>query len=368
MARRSGNRSSGCWRRQPPARFVFDERVSMVGITDMPGRSSMRGFLPVSSAIRTGMRCTTLVKLPVALSGGSSANSWPLAGAMLIDMAVHDLAREHVHLDIDGLAFMHVGELRFPCSSPPHRRRSTGTTDINCVPACTILADAQRAVADDAVDRGRDRGVAEIELGLALHRLGARASGGIGLRDLGLEQVDLLEGGCQIGVVARQRGLCARIARLRLLRVLDAARAARGKIGVALVLLRGEGRRGLVDIERRLSPLDITACWTSSWACLLAIVASAAATSALAWSSATLKSRSSMRASTWPVVTRSLSFDQHLIEIAGDLRRDGGAVGLHIGVVGRHQILADGPVVPAIPGRARQHGDRRSSEQQLAKM
>ncbi len=52
----------------------------------------------------------------------------------------------------------------------------------------------------------------------------------------------------------------------------------------------------------------MTARWTSSWACLLVIVAPAAATSALAWSSATLKSRSSMRASTWPVVTRSLSF------------------------------------------------------------
>ena len=54
---------------------------------------------------------------------------------------------------------------------------------------------------------------------------------------------------------------------------------------------------------------------------------------------------------------------QHLIQIAGDLRRDSGAVGLHIGVVGRHQILADGPVVPAIPGRARQRGDRGSGEQ-----
>src|ERR1700745_1677535 len=57
--------------------------VSMVGITDMPGRSSIDGSLLRSSAILTGMRCTTLVKLPVALSGGSSANSWPLAGAML---------------------------------------------------------------------------------------------------------------------------------------------------------------------------------------------------------------------------------------------------------------------------------------------
>src|SRR5438477_7480625 len=61
---------------------AFDERVAMVGITDMPGRSSINALLAVSSAIRTGMRCTTLVKLPVALSGGSSANSWPLAGAM----------------------------------------------------------------------------------------------------------------------------------------------------------------------------------------------------------------------------------------------------------------------------------------------
>ncbi len=36
---------------------------------------------PPSRMIFTGMRCTTLVKLPVALSGGSKANSCPLAGA-----------------------------------------------------------------------------------------------------------------------------------------------------------------------------------------------------------------------------------------------------------------------------------------------
>src|SRR5882724_6953075 len=73
--------------------------VSMVGITDMPGRSSTGELLSRLSAIFTGMRCTTLVKLPVALSGGSNANSWPLAGAMLSTL--------------------------------------TGTTDINWVPACT---------------------------------------------------------------------------------------------------------------------------------------------------------------------------------------------------------------------------------------
>ncbi len=57
--------------------------MSMLGCTDMPGRRSPDVALSPSSTILTGMRCTTLVKLPVALSGGSSANSWPLAGARL---------------------------------------------------------------------------------------------------------------------------------------------------------------------------------------------------------------------------------------------------------------------------------------------
>ena len=54
--------------------------MSMVGVTDMPGRNTNESGLPASSTILTGMRCTTLVKLPVALSGGSKANSCPLAG------------------------------------------------------------------------------------------------------------------------------------------------------------------------------------------------------------------------------------------------------------------------------------------------
>src|SRR6202043_3761850 len=64
-------------------RALACDLVAMVGITDMPGRNSTGAPSSRVSAIFTGMRCTTLVKLPVALSGGSSANSWPLAGAML---------------------------------------------------------------------------------------------------------------------------------------------------------------------------------------------------------------------------------------------------------------------------------------------
>src|SRR6185369_11638795 len=56
--------------------------VLMVGSADMPGRSRPVR-LRSSRTIFTGMRCTILVKLPVALSGGSSANSRPLAGDRL---------------------------------------------------------------------------------------------------------------------------------------------------------------------------------------------------------------------------------------------------------------------------------------------
>ena len=189
----------------------------------------------------------------------------------------------------------------------------------------------------------------------------------LGLHDLGLEQIDLLECRYAIRIVARQRGLCARNPRLRLLRVLDTARAGRGQIGIALVILRGERHRGLIDIEggfcrRYHRLLDVE----------LGLLAG---------------DRGAGRRHIRPgLVERDLEvavvdahqhlagrhvlivLHQHLIQVAGDLRRDGGAVGLHIGVVGRHQILADGPVIPAIPGRARQCGDRRSSEQQLAQI
>ena len=57
--------------------------VLTLTITDMPGRSS--GLLgdAAGTRMRTGRRCTILVKLPVALSGGSSENTEPEAGAKL---------------------------------------------------------------------------------------------------------------------------------------------------------------------------------------------------------------------------------------------------------------------------------------------
>ena len=60
----------------------FRERKGkLIVLEHMPGRSAIDGA--ASSAIFTGMRCTIFVKLPVALSGGSNANSRPLAGDRL---------------------------------------------------------------------------------------------------------------------------------------------------------------------------------------------------------------------------------------------------------------------------------------------
>ena len=164
-----------------------------------------------------------------------------------------------------------------------------------------------------------------------------------------------------------ERRLRAGDARLRLLRVLHAAGAGCGEIGVALVLLRGEGHRGLVDIDGRLGGVDHG---------LLNVELRLLA-----------RDRRLRRGDIGlGLVERDLEVavvdpgqhlaglhmlviaDQDPIEVAGNLRRDGGVVGLHIGVIGGDQKVPDGPVILAIPGRAGQHGQRRTGQQQLAEI
>ena len=99
-------------------------RVSMVGSTDMPGRSRPASASSSRSTIFTGMRWTILVKLPVALSGGSSANSWPLAGAMLSTTPCTVVAGEGIDSDIHRLAGRARQSAASPCSWPRHRLRA----------------------------------------------------------------------------------------------------------------------------------------------------------------------------------------------------------------------------------------------------
>ena len=64
--------------------------------------------------MRTGSRCTTFTKLPVAFSGGSSASVEPVP---IVKPEMRPLnvcaAAVHVHVQIDRLADPQVGELRF---------------------------------------------------------------------------------------------------------------------------------------------------------------------------------------------------------------------------------------------------------------
>ena len=60
-----------------------EERSSTAAVTDRPGRSLPSVDAPSSNRMRTGTRCTILVKLPVAFSGGSTLNCAPVAGARL---------------------------------------------------------------------------------------------------------------------------------------------------------------------------------------------------------------------------------------------------------------------------------------------
>src|SRR4029077_3242770 len=59
------------------------DRVSTLTVVDRPGRSAWSIASPGSSSMRTGTRCTILVKFPVAFSGGMTLKTAPVPGATL---------------------------------------------------------------------------------------------------------------------------------------------------------------------------------------------------------------------------------------------------------------------------------------------
>ena len=67
---------------------AFAPRVTATAVsTDMPGRASSAAGSRAFKRMRTVNRRTILVKFPVALSGGISANSEPDAGAIASNVA-----------------------------------------------------------------------------------------------------------------------------------------------------------------------------------------------------------------------------------------------------------------------------------------
>src|SRR5262249_2264945 len=58
-------------------------RVSTLTVVERPGRNSPSRASASSRAMRTGTRCTILVNLPVAFSGGMTLKIAPVPGARL---------------------------------------------------------------------------------------------------------------------------------------------------------------------------------------------------------------------------------------------------------------------------------------------
>ena len=143
----------------------------------MPGSRRSSSGWSCSNWIRTGMRCTTLVKLPVALSGGSSANCDPLAGAIRSTRPCSFSPRETVDRDVDWLARLDPRQLRFLVIGDHIDVRQRH--DVDEVGAdIDVVAGLHLPLADDAVERRDDPGVAELEFCGGERRLGGLEIGG----------------------------------------------------------------------------------------------------------------------------------------------------------------------------------------------
>ena len=128
--------------------------------------------------MRTGTRCTILMKLPVAFSGGNNANCAPVPGAKLSTDAGDGLIAQRVDLHCRLLAHPHAAHLGLLVVGDQvdvlyrHHRHQPGAR-------LHELTHLGGLVADAAVDAGANDGVVQIQLrgvggGLGAFQLGAR--------------------------------------------------------------------------------------------------------------------------------------------------------------------------------------------------
>ena len=110
--------------------------MALVTSTDLPGRRGCAGAADCSTAIRTGTRWTTLVKLPVALSGGRSAKRAPVAGLRLSTLPWKVMSSYASTVNSTGsptLTLSSCVSLRLAVT----QMFFSGTTDIRFCPTCT---------------------------------------------------------------------------------------------------------------------------------------------------------------------------------------------------------------------------------------
>ena len=219
--------------------------VSTVAVTDMPGRSSPRSGSFGSIAIFTGMRCTILVKFPVALIGRQQRKFLAAGRRDAVDVAFDGRPRIGVDHDADRRALADAGKLRF-LEIRDHIHRSERHHGHELGAGLHVLTDAQATVTDDAVDRRSDIGIAEVQLRLLLHGL-IMLQGRFVLGELRLQHDDLVIGSRDRSRIARQRGLRGVALRCRLLRQFHAGAADFGEAAETCVLLLRIRQIGLVD-------------------------------------------------------------------------------------------------------------------------
>ena len=314
--------------------------------TDMPGRSSPRSATSAGTRTRTASRCTILVKLPVALSGGSSENTEPEAGATLCTTpSIFSPGSASTLIDTGWPSLqpreLRLLEVRVDEDVGQRHQRRDALADLH------EIAELHGAVADHAVDRRLDLGECQIALGLGQSRLefGERARRLLLLRlqhtDLRLRAVDR---GCRVG--HRRHGLVA--IGDRLLKRLPAGELLAGQRLLAVVfglhahlrgLRRDKLRLGLLD--RRLLRHDLLLEPLHRGLLRVDLVAGGIDRQPIV---AVIDAGDHVAGAHLGVVV-----DREVGDIAGHLGAKRRVVGPHIGVVGRHHEAADGDVVETEP-------------------
>jgi hypothetical protein len=187
--------SAACAVDVSPASAVLPGLVLTLTTTDMPGRSRRCAATPAGTSMRTGSRCTILVKFPVALSGGNSENTEPEAGDRLT-------TRPSIAWSGSASTLIETG---WPGRNPRQLRLLEIGVDIDVVerhearhplPGLHIVAGLHGAIAEHAVDRRADDGERQIALGFRLRglELVERANGLLLLRlqhiEIGFRRLD----------------------------------------------------------------------------------------------------------------------------------------------------------------------------------
>ena len=170
------------------------------------------------------------------------------------NMAAKDVVRQDIGDDRRRLSRRHMLELAFlEVGVHPEVMRRDDGDEIGA--ACDIGADLSGAIADIAVDRRANIGVAEVELGRVEIGLGL-GDVGLGDGDLRVQNRQLLLRGVEPGRGRDHAGFSREVQRRRALRVLPRSGGGLRKVAIPLVVLLGERRLRILGVEVRLRLAD----------------------------------------------------------------------------------------------------------------